>query len=76
MYASRGTAARLALALTSCSRRAPCLDELAEDGLAVAAARGGEAAHVLRVEAQVVSTANEVCEEKVVAVAQRPPPPW
>jgi hypothetical protein len=43
------------------------LDELAHDRLAVAAARGGEAAHLLRVEAQVVSTADEVREEQVVA---------
>jgi hypothetical protein len=52
------------------SERAPAaagLDELAHDRLAVAAARGGEAAHLLRVEAQVVSTADEVREEQVVA---------
>ena len=68
-HASRGTGAR-ASPLPSHSERAPTaagLDELAHDGLAVAAARGGEAAHLLRVKAHIVSAADKVSEEQIVA---------
>ena len=61
-----GQAAAPALASDALSERASAatgVDELAHNGLAVAAARGSEAAYLLRVEAQVVSAADKVREE-------------
>ena len=52
---------------SECAPTAAGLDELAHDGLAVAAARGGEAAHLLRVKAHIVSAADKVSEEQIVA---------
>ena len=52
---------------SECAPTAAGLDELTHDGLAVAAARGGEAPHLLRVKAHIVSAADKVSEEQIVA---------